>query len=193
EPLSALDAPTQDRMRSELKRIHHETGVTTIHVTHNREEASLLADRIGVMSNGRIVQIGGAEEIFRKPESEFVADFTGAENIFDGNSKVENGIARVDIGESVKIVAVSKKEGDVKACIRPEYILVSKHSINTSGRNMFEGEISGILDQGPTVKLKIDVGRKFTVVITKKSLMDMELETGSRVFLAFKASAVHLI
>lgn len=193
EPTSALDAPTQEKMRGELKRIHREAGIATIHVTHDREEASLLADRIGVMSDGQMVQVGEPDEIFRKPKSEFVADFVGAENIFDGESWVEKGIARIDVGDGVEIVAVGEKEGKVKACIRPEEIIVSKRPIKTSGRNMFEGKILGILDRGATVKLKIAAGREFTVTITKKSLTDMKLDIGSQVYLAFKASAVHLI
>lgn len=193
EPLSALDAPTQERMRRELKRIHREIGITTIHVTHNREEASLLGDRIGVMKNGQIIQVGGPNEIFRKPKSEFVADFVGAENIFEGESKVEEGIAKIDIGEDVEIVAVSGKEGKVKACIRPEEIIVSKSPVKSSGRNMLRGKISEILDQGTIVKLRINVGREFSVIITKKSYQDMELEVGEDIYLAFKASAVHVI
>lgn len=92
EPISALDVPSQERVRRELKRVHREMGVTTVHVTHNREEASWLGDRIAVMGGGEIVQVGTSDEIFQRPKSEFVASFVGTENIFRGRSKVEEGL-----------------------------------------------------------------------------------------------------
>lgn len=192
EPLSALDAPTQETLRGELKNIHRRSGVTTVHVTHDHEEAILLGDQIGVMSGGRIVQVGGADEIFRKPKSEFVASFVGMENIFKGESRLRGNIAEVDL-EGTKIEAVTRRKGDVKVCIRPEEILLSKRPIKSSGRNMFKGKITEISDRGATVKLKVDIGRKFVVIITKKSFLDMKPNIGSKVYITFKASSVHVI
>lgn len=193
EPISALDVPSQERVRRELKRVHREMEVTTVHVTHNREEASWLGDRIAVMRGGKIVQVGTSDEIFQRPKSEFVASFVGTENIFRGRSEVEGGIANIDIGEGVQLEAVSEREGEVKACIRPEEIIVSNQPIQSSGRNMFEGEIVGVTKRESTVKLRIDTGQEFSVVITKRSLSDMGLEIGEKVYLAFKASSVHVI
>ncbi len=193
EPISALDMPSQEEMRKELKRIHRNTEITTLHVTHNREEASWLGDRIGVMKEGEIVQIGTPNQVLRKPGSEFVADFVGTENIFQGKSKVEDGIAKINIGKNIEIEAVSDKKGNVTVCIRPEEILLSKSSIKTSGRNEFEGEIVEIKELENTFQVKVDVGKEFVVVITKRSKSEMNLEVGSKVFLTFKASAVHVI
>jgi len=193
EPLSAVDAQARERLREELKNIHNKFGTTTIHVTHDHEEAILLGDRIGVMNDGRIIQVGDPDEIFRKPKSEFIANFVGVENIFRGKSKVKGGIAKIDIGKGVEIEAVSEKGGEVKACIRPEEIIVSKRPVKSSGRNMLRGPISEISDRGPTVRLRVDAGREFTAVITKKSFTDMRLKIGSKVYLAFKASSVHVI
>ncbi|MBS3815131.1 MAG: ABC transporter ATP-binding protein [Hadesarchaea archaeon] len=193
EPLSALDVPSQKRMREELKKIHQKTGVTTIHVTHNREEAAFLGDRIAVIDNGKIIQTGNPEQIFREPKTEFVANFTGAENIFKGESKAENGIARVNIGENVNLEAVSEKEGSVTAIIRPEDIIISNEPIQTSGRNLLKGEIIKASDQGSIIELKVNVGREFIVKITKKSYSDLSLNVGQEIYLAFKASAIHLI
>jgi molybdate/tungstate transport system ATP-binding protein len=192
EPLSALDAPTQEALRGELKNIHRRSGVTTVHVTHDHEEAILLGDRIGVMSSGRIVQVGGADEIFRKPKSEFVASFVGVENIFKGESRLRRDIAEIDL-KGTKIEAVTRRKGKVKVCIRPEEILLSKRPIKSSGRNMFRGQITEISDRGATVKLKVDIGREFVVMITKKSFLDMKPNIGSKVYITFKASSVHVI
>lgn len=193
EPLSAVDARARERLRKELKNIHEKFGITTIHVTHDHEEAVLLGDRIGLMNNGRIIQAGDPDEIFRRPKSEFIASFVGVENIFKGRSRAKGGIARIDIGNGVEVEAVSEKAGDVKACIRPEEIIVSKRPVKSSGRNMLKGLISEVLDRGPTVRLKVDAGREFTVMITRRSFTDMKLKIGSMVYLAFKASSVHVI
>lgn len=193
EPLSAVDARTRERLREELKRIHRHSGVTTVHVTHDHEEAALLGDRIGVMSSGRVVQIGKPDEIFRRPRSEFVAGFMGVENILEGRAVTRGGITRVDVGGGLVIDAVGERRGEVKVCIRPEDIIVAKRPIRSSGRNLLRGRVTGISDRGTTVRLRIDAGREFAVIITKKSFADMELKVGSRVYLAFKASAVHLI
>jgi molybdopterin-binding protein len=192
EPLSALDVPTREKMREELKDFHRKAGITTIHVTHDHVEAILLSDRIGVLSDGKLVQVGNAEEVFRKPKSEFVAKFVGVENIFSGKSNVIRGLARIDLGR-VRIDAVTQKAGKVKVGIRPEDIIVSKRPVKSSGRNVLKGKIIGVMDQGATVKLKLDVGVEISAIITKRSFQDMGLKTGSRVYAAFKASSVHVI
>jgi len=192
EPLSALDVPTQERLRGELKDLHEKSGITTIHVTHDHVEAILLGDRIGVLSDGKLIQVGEPDEIFRKPKSEFIAKFVGVENIFSGKSELKKGLARIDIG-NVLIEAVTQKEGKVKVCIRPEDILLSKRPIKSSGRNMLKGKITEISDRGTIVRLKIDVGRELVVIITKRSFLDMKLRIGSGVYAAFKASSVHVI
>ena len=84
EPLSNLDAKLRAEMRFELKRIQHETGVTTLFVTHDQEEALTMSDRIVVMNQGRVHQIGTPREVWESPQDAFVADFLGLENLLDG-------------------------------------------------------------------------------------------------------------
>ncbi len=192
EPLSALDTQTQERLRRELKDLHEKSGITTVHVTHDHVEAILLGDRIGILSDGKLIQVGDPDEIFRKPRGEFVAKFVGVENIFSGKSELKKGLATIDIG-NVSIEAVTQKEGKVKVCIRPEDILLSKRPIKSSGRNMLQGKITEISDRGTTVKLKVNVGRELVVIITKRSFLDMKLRIGSEIYASFKASSVHVI
>lgn len=193
EPISALDVPSQEEVRKELKRIHRESDIATIHVTHNREEASWLGDRIGVMKEGRIVQVGTPNRVFQRPKTEFVANFVGTENVFDGEAETEEGISKIDIGGGMEIEAIGEKEGPAKACIRPEEIIISRNPIQSSGRNTFKGKIEEIMEQENTVRLLIDAGKKFRVTITKRSRTEMNLEIGTKVYLAFKASSVHVI
>ncbi|WP_024983906.1 ABC transporter ATP-binding protein [Brevibacillus borstelensis] len=84
EPLSALDAKVRQKLRREIRRLHEETGMTTIMVTHDQDEALTMADKIVVMDHGEVVQIGTPEDVYNRPGSPFVADFIGAINFFEG-------------------------------------------------------------------------------------------------------------
>ncbi|MEA1869008.1 MAG: tungstate ABC transporter ATP-binding protein WtpC [Euryarchaeota archaeon] len=191
EPLSALDSRTTERLRAELARIHKLIGTTTIHVTHSFEEAFALGDRIAVMCGGRIMQVGAPDEVFRRPNSEFIADFVGVENLFRGRSVVHDDISEVRI-DGISVVSSTVASGDVSVSIRPEDILISKREIETSARNSFFGEITEVKDMGGIIRAVVDVGLPFVVALTKRSYEDMELTPGTRVCIVFKASATHL-
>ncbi|MDY6865453.1 MAG: tungstate ABC transporter ATP-binding protein WtpC [Halobacteriota archaeon] len=193
EPLSALDMQTSERLRIELEKIHSITKTTTIHVTHSFEEAFLLGSRMTVMNKGEILQVGEPNEVFRKPNSEFVADFLGVGNCFQGESLITENIASIDIG-GIKIISTTLEPGNVHLSVRPEDILVSKEKIISSARNSFDGRIESITDAGTIFRIAVDVGidNPFIVVITKQSCDDMKLKEGMRVYIAFKASVVHI-
>ena len=191
EPLSALDTQTRDRLRQELKRIHSITKITIVHVTHNFEEIFSLADRVAVMNEGRIIQVGRPDDIFRKPNCEFVANFVGVENLFKGKSIVENGYAHINI-DGVNIFSTDRKSGEAFISIRPEEILISKQPFKSSARNSLKGKIARIVNSGATAKVTVDTGIPFKIVITRQSLENMELKEGTTAFITFKASAVHI-
>ncbi len=191
EPLSALDSRTTERLQAELARIHEITGTTTIHVTHSFGEAFALGDRIAVMCGGKIVQVGAPDDVFRRPNSEFIADFVGVENLFRGKSVVHDDIALVH-ADGMSMVSSSLKSGDVSISIRPEDILISKKEIETSARNSFYGAITEVKNMGTIVRVVVDVGVPVVVALTKQSYEDMGLLCGVRVWIVFKASAVHL-
>lgn len=191
EPLSALDTQTRDRLRQELKRIHSITKITIVHVTHNFEEIFSLADRVAVMNEGRIIQVGRPDDIFRKPNCEFVANFVGVENLFKGKSIVENGYAHISI-DGVNIFSTDRKSGEAFISIRPEEILISKQPFKSSARNSLKGKIARIVNSGATAKVTVDTGIPFKIVITRQSLENMELKEGTTAFITFKASAVHI-
>jgi len=201
EPLSALDPETREGLQRELGRIHRELGTTTIHVTHDFEEAVALGDRIAVLREdrlddggheGRIVQVGTPEDIFRRPANEFVARFVGVRNIFRGKARsAEDGYKLVSIGE-VEIAAVTELEGSVHLSIRPEDILLSREPLRSSARNVFQGRIVDISDRGTIAYITVRVPPDFICLITRRSLEEMELREGLEVHIAFKASAVHV-
>ena len=192
EPLSALDRKTRDELMQELKEIHRKFDVTLVHVTHNFDEALMLAHRIAIMRNGEISQVGTSTEIFRHPADKFVADFVGAENIIEGIAKKDGAkITIVDTG-NISIYSTEQKEGHVHITVRPEDIILSTQKVETSARNVFKGQIKEIVDTGALIKLTIDVGEPLIVFLTRQSFLDMELNIGKSVWTYFKATAVHV-
>jgi len=191
EPLSALDPRIQETLQEELIRVHRARDVTTVHVTHNQTEALLLADRIAVMMDGKVVQVDTPQGIFNKPTSSEVADFVGVENIVIGEVKSnEGGVAHVET-EDFDISALSTyMEGRVKAFIRPENVTLSRTSLKSSARNNVKGRIVKITDLGVTVRIQLDKGVK--ALITKNSAEELGLKIGDEVYASFKATAVHL-
>ena len=131
EPLSALDLKLRQAMRTELKNLQRETGITFVFVTHDQEEALTMSDRIAVMSAGKIQQIGSAEEIYEYPHNRFVADFIGDSNFFEGRvESFDNDIARCTVDDGVTLDATTLGQhqvGDlVTLAVRPEKITLDR-------------------------------------------------------------------
>jgi len=191
EPLSALDPETREALRSELGGVQSQLGTTTLHVTHDFEEAVTLGHRIAVMNEGLIVQVGSPEEIFRKPASEFVARFVGVRNVFQVRaSSREDGYTALSI-DGAEILAAVDVTGPAHASIRPEDIVVSRERLRSSAQNCYAGLITGVVDRGPLVWVTVRVPPDFTCMITRRSLEELGLKQGMDVYIAFKASAVH--
>ena len=195
EPLSALDHNMRLKLREEIINIQREMKITTVYVTHDRIEAITLADRIAIMNEGKIIQVGTPQEIFRSPKNEFVAQFTGFENIFEGLSSYdpETKLAIITCGD-FEIQAATSKEGRVKACIRPEDVAISLNAPKSSVRNMLQGKILAFQDQGPVVKVKIGIGNEneISALITHQSFIDLNLNLNSVVIVGFKAAAIQV-
>ncbi len=191
EPLSAVDPRTQSSLREKLKRIHETQNVTTVHVTHDQTEALLLADRIGVIMNGEIIQVSSPHELFNRPINERIADFVGVENILKGLIKSNrNGIALIDVGNREIYALTEIKNGNVYIFIRPENIVLSKDPLQSSARNVFKSRIARITDLGPILNVELNDGLK--VFVTKQSAEEMSLEQGVEVYAYFKATATHV-
>lgn len=192
EPLSALDPPTREDLQRELARLHGALGTTTIHVTHDFEEAVALGSRIAVMSAGRIVQVGPPEEIFRRPASEFVARFVGVRNIFQGDLQPGKDGYKLLALNGIRIAVVTELTGRVHASVRPEDIFIFQELRRSSVRNTFRGRIAEISDRGTLLYVTVQLPPDLTCVITRRSLEELELAVGQEVSIGFKASAVHV-
>ncbi len=192
EPLSALDPQYREELQRVLARIHRELSPTTVHVTHDFEEAISLGDRVAVMEGGRIVQAGSVDEIFRRPISPFVARFVGARNVFSGKVlRREGGGAEFAI-DGVRLAVVTEITGPAHATVRPEDILISHAPLSSSARNSLRGQIAEITDRGMLSYVRVTVPPDFVCAITRQSLVQMDLRVGMDVYISFKASAVHV-
>lgn len=192
EPLSSLDPQTREDIQEELQRLHRMLRVTTLHVTHNFEEAVALGERIAVIGEGEVKQVGLPEEIFRRPNSEFVARFAMSRNIFPGElCRPEAGNRRFKTGNTFFTVE-NGNQGDNRAVVRPEDVMLSMQADPINGTNAFCGEIARITDRGSTLYVDVDLPPVITALTTRHVFREMDLEVGKRVCVCFDASSVHV-
>jgi molybdopterin-binding protein len=193
EPLSALDNQSKKKMQQELHRIHKELKKTILHITHDMEEALSLGDKIGIMEQGRIIQVGPPQEVFQKPVNQFVAEFIGHDNIFRG---------RIDEKEGRKVVLVEGVEfyvagGNLPAgeegflLLPAEGIILSPTPIKSSARNCFSGTVSTVEKRGFISIVTLDIGIPIVAKITTSSVEEMGITAGGKLFATFKATSLH--
>jgi molybdopterin-binding protein len=193
EPTANLDPETVSIIEETIRRANHQFSTTIIIATHNLFQAQTITKRAALLLQGRMVETGTIEEFFRRP-SLTLASFARLENVFTGNSRLlSEGTSLVDIGNNIHIETATQKTGRVATYVRPEDIILSRRPIKSSARNVFKGQIAEIKDQESIVRLKINAGKEFLVQITKRSFTEMNLNLGTTVYLAFKASSVHIV
>lgn len=174
EPLSNLDAKLRERMRFELKELQRKTGITSIYVTHDQAEAMVMSDRIVVMNEGRIQQIGSARDLYRRPSNRFVADFIGLTNVFAGKiTSVEaTGRGSVEVGDGLSIVCRVPKEftsgSEVAISIRPEDVRLHAHK-PPDGQNIWPGRIQRAVYLGNLIDYQVSVGDREVRIQTDAS------------------------
>ena len=151
EPLGALDLKLRQAMQEELRRIHHQIGGTFVFVTHDQSEALGLANRIAVMEEGSIVQEGGPEEIYARPETRFVSTFIGEANILSGHR--QSGAVRLEAG--IALPGDAGPDGPVIAVIRPEAVRVASDAVGFDVHA--QGKIVDMVYLGAYVKFQIEL------------------------------------
>jgi len=193
EPTANLDPENVSIIEEAVTHVNHELNTTVVMSTHNMFQAKRITGKAALLLRGKITEVGTVNELFRSP-SERLAAFARLENVFSGTSEIlEEGTSLVDIGNGLRVEASIKKLGKTQILVRPEDIILSRKPLSSSARNVFKGKIVGITDLGPTVKLRVDVGKEFATQITKRSFKEMGLNVDSDVFLTFKASSVHAV
>lgn len=200
EPFAALDQPTREKLMDDLENVFRKTRVTTLLVTHDRNEALRLGDRIGVMMGGRIRQVDTPEEVFGSPVDEEVARFVGVENILHGKvASCREGLAHVMVHEAEIQVAADLREGDdCLVCIRPEDVTLSRPDTlaTSSARNRLAGVVEDVVLLGALARVTLlcgSCGIRLSALITRQSLLELSLRSGDQVVASFKATAAHAI
>jgi len=203
EPFSALDAPTRARLLEDFRALLTATNVTTIFITHDLDEALFLGDRVAVLLNGKLRQVGPPQDVFSAPADPDVAAFVGVETVIAGEVLNSQGGQIIIQADGIKIEAVGEATTgrQVLACLRPEDITLlpcgdasTRTSVPvSSARNQITGRIDRLVPQGALVKVVIDCGPRIVALITRASSIEMALQEGKPVCASFKASAVHII
>jgi putative spermidine/putrescine transport system ATP-binding protein len=192
EPLSALDAKIRLKLRQEIRNLQHELGITTIYVTHDQEEALSLSNRIVVMNEGRIEQIGTPTEIYHYPASSFVASFIGTLNQLKAEvSEPESGKLIV-AGQQVSIAKclLHKKGEQVSLALRPERLTLKRGKEN---ENCLRGTMTHVNLLGAIIRMSVQIGEQ-EIQIDNFNNPDIEIpRTGQNVQVYFPKEACQVM
>ena len=164
EPLGALDAKLRKRLQIELKALQEEVGITFIYVTHDQEEALTMSDRIAVMSQGRVEQVGGPKEIYESPATAYVADFLGVSNLMDAQAAgVGDGGCKIALGEFSLIAGEGDADttGDCKITIRPERVEIEAQG--TTGENRLPAMVERTVYVGSVLQVILHLATGQTI------------------------------
>jgi len=190
EPLSALDEQTREALCIELRRIHSELGTTTVHVSHNFEETLAVADKIGIIHEGRMRQTGTPEEVFQRPASEFVARFVRCDNVLRGRARrTPEGLA-VQVGKA-QLFAAGGPEGEVFLTVRPEDVGLARGS-SQGAANCLSGRVERIVDRGALMRVDVAAAVPVTALVARRSIQSMGLVVGDAASAHFEPSAAHV-
>jgi molybdate transport system ATP-binding protein len=194
EPLSALDGPTREQLRPELRRLLAGFGVPAILVTHDRVEALALADHLVVLDRGRVRQQGPARDVFAWPADLAVARTVGMETVQPGRVvQVADGMATVAVGQARLSAAAAANEGaEVHVCIRGEAVALDAGPV-AGGGNRLEGVVRSVLPEGPLVRVGLDCGFPLVALWPRAACDEADLREGVKVTARVKEQAVHLI
>lgn len=179
EPLGALDLKMRKEMQLELKLMHESLGITFIYVTHDQEEALTMSDKVVVMANGHIQQIGTPEEIYNEPNNAFVADFIGESNIFNG---VMSGPLKVGFCDAeFECLDNYPRNTPVDVVVRPEDIVIAPE-----GEGQIKGEVISVIFKGIHYEITVQCGKNEVVIQRTKSA-----EVGDIVWMYIEPDGIH--
>lgn len=194
EPLGALDLKLRQNMQYELKDLQSRVGITFIYVTHDQEEALTMSDRIGVMSEGRLLQVADPHEIYERPISRFVADFIGTINLVDAEV-TGPGAARLINGIHVSIPEGHPASGSVVLALRPEWIAIHGRSETVAaGRTQLPAKVTRRTYFGDVYYYDVDAGLTGVLAVKEENKPEIGThEIGDQVVVSWSSEAVNLV
>jgi putative spermidine/putrescine transport system ATP-binding protein len=190
EPLSALDAKVRLNLRGEIRRIQQELAITTIYVTHDQEEALVLSDRIVVMNEGRIEQLGSPLEIYENPWTPFVATFVGKAEVVDASKglvKLDNQLIQLDVDTAHSLTTAAGKE--ISIAIRPEKIMLEPEE----GFNHLIVSVDMVSFLGALVQINARIGKYTLNVVHFNEEATRNLKAGLALDVYFAPDAVKVL
>jgi len=195
EPTANLDPNSTATVEELVSNIIRQQKLTVVMTTHDLAQGQRLADRIGVIMDGELLQIGTSDDIFLAPSCRAVAEFIGIENILTGAiTGINDGLITVEVsGHKIQAVGDFAAGEGVHLFIRPEDVTVAISGEISSARNRLEGTITRLSLVGPLVRLEIDCGFRLMAVVTRQSAADLGLSIGRRIFASLKATAIHAV
>ncbi len=194
EPLSSLDVPTTKYLRTELRQLQQRLGITTIYVTHDLQEAEEMADRIAVLQDGQLEQVGKPEEVFFYPQNERVSDFIGAPNILDCDycRSLGRGVMEVGCG-GLTIIVPHIGNLAKRIAIFPHDIHISETKPVGPAVNRFKGTITSVSPTQEAVRIGLKAGTKeLTARMPHHIFEDMNLVAGKKVFVILKLRRIRV-
>ncbi len=194
EPLGQLDAKVRNEIRYDIRKMTKDLGLTAIHVTHDQSEAMSISDKIAVMKNGKIVQIGTPKELYMNPNSLFVAHFIGESNFLEGEVLSSYGaFLKLELRSGLKALGRTsevKKGQRVVLAVRPEIFMIEREDIQKE--NWLRGEIDKVTFEGTFVRYVVKLESEDTVVVIRPSLAESWLERGAKVTLSYAPEKTHV-
>ncbi len=190
EPLSALDAHTRATVRAELRQILDALELPVLLVTHDFEDAAVLADRVAVIVDGRVLQVGTPAELVAAPADAFVASFTGANVLAGHASRGRGGLTEVRLQDGSVLYSVDEAEGAVDVAVYPWEVSIAREAPDDSALNHVRGPIASLVPIGNRARVQVGslVGE-----ITTSSVERLGLRPGDEVVATFKAAATRLV
>jgi molybdate transport system ATP-binding protein len=190
EPLAALDTHTRGQVRGDLRELLERLGLPTLLVTHDFQDSAALADRVGVMVDGKLVQTGTPDELVAAPATPFVADFTGG-NLVPGDARATgDGLTEVVLADGTRVLSTEPGDGRVGVVVYPWEVTVARFAPIDSAQNHLQGTITTIVPVANRMRIRVG---PLTAEITAASAERLALRPGDVVFASFKASGTRLV
>ncbi len=189
EPLSNLDARLRRKVRTEIRDLQQRLGFTAVYVTHDQDEALAVSDRIVVMKDGQIAQMGVPRDLYESPASEFIADFMGEANLVEAEIlSIKNELAKIDVGGlKIELPAQNNNKGKAKLALRSNAFRVAEKK----SQNTLAGTVSSSAYLGDHVEYEIDCSLGLIFVVDEES--DQPIPAGEPIYLELRSRGIAVI